>query len=120
MINILLPHVLFVGGSILAVNGLIKIRRKSSQKSTINGHMPHQLVDSEFNKELIAMIEIALEAGENILKTLKLDKSITIKGQEDSVDFVTATDKLNEKIILSKLHDLFPTYTFIGEVRIYI
>lgn len=66
-----------------------------------------------YRQELLAAVEVALAAGVNIKTAIEEEKKISSKG---NVDFVTETDKGNEKLIINALHSQFPSYSFIGEV----
>ena len=76
--------------------------------------LPETLKNCEYTKELIVSIDLALQAGDNILRANQDVKSHMVKG-DLSVDFVTKTDKENEKLIFEKLSSKFPDYKFIGE-----
>ena len=107
---------LFVSSALLFI---ILSHRKQKQTQTRQQRsrqqgaviIPRELLESDYAKELKIAVEIALIAGENIMKvrdTLEIsNKSI--------VDFVTATDKENEKLIMDALMQNFPTHKFIGE-----
>jgi len=65
-----------------------------------------------YEKELRIATTIAIEAGNNITSALKKPKNIDLKGD---IDFVTQTDKSNEKLIFTSLRENFPSHVLIGE-----
>lgn len=78
-------------------------------------HLPDALNGtSPYDAEVKAALEVALIAGKNLLDALNLPKDMEHKGST-GVDFVTKTDKHNEKIIFNRLKRLFPKHKFIGE-----
>lgn len=70
--------------------------------------------DNPFSEELLAAVDVALLAGENIAQAIDKTKDVENKSQ---IDFVTSTDIENEKIIFEALRRKFPSHQFIGEVR---
>ena len=88
--------------------------RVSRRKRRMLKDLPETLKNCEYTKELIVSIDLALQAGDNILRANQDVKSHMVKG-DLSVDFVTKTDKENEKLIFEKLSSKFPDYKFIGE-----
>lgn len=94
------------GVSICAIQIESSIRRKRVP-------LPKELDGTtSYDKEVKAALEIAIKAGDNLLEALNQPKDVEQKGD---VDFVTATDKLNEKIIFEHLKAKFPHHEFIGE-----
>lgn len=81
-----------------------------AQKKALS--IPDELRSSPYYDELCSALEIALEAGAHLQEAIDQPKDVELKGE---VDFVTATDKLNEKIIFEHLKTKYPSYTFIGE-----
>eukprot|EP00607_Mallomonas_marina_P010535 CAMPEP_0182418278 /NCGR_PEP_ID=MMETSP1167-20130531/2757_1 /TAXON_ID=2988 /ORGANISM="Mallomonas Sp, Strain CCMP3275" /LENGTH=274 /DNA_ID=CAMNT_0024592419 /DNA_START=234 /DNA_END=1055 /DNA_ORIENTATION=- len=69
---------------------------------------------SQFEEELSVASRVAIEAGENILAALNRPKNIDLKG-DGNIDFVTQTDRNNEKLIMERIHKHFPSHLFIGE-----
>ena len=57
---------------------------------------------------------ISAAGQDNIIKATSA-KSHMIKG-DLKVDFVTKTDKENEKLIYDRLYSMFPDYDFIGRI----
>jgi hypothetical protein len=76
-------------------------------------NIPPELAGSKYSRQLYVAIKCALIAGDNISRAIKGDKKVTSKG---GVDFVTETDKANERIIFQFLRRNFPGDNFIGEV----
>jgi hypothetical protein len=105
------PFTWFVVGS-LATQGVIifatYIRGKKRVVET-----PPALLQSDYAKELSVAIKLAYEAGWKIKDALDKKKEVSNKG---SIDFVTDTDRNNEKLIFKGLKTRFPTHNFIGEV----
>ena len=92
-----------------AFDGRVSRRKERKWKD-----LPEALKNCEYTKELVVSIDLALQAGDNILRANEDIKSHTVKG-DLGVDFVTKTDKENEKLIFDKLSSVFPDYNFIGE-----
>ena len=88
------------------------IRREKRGNKTI----PRQLKGSLYEKELEIAINVALQAGKNIKDALDKDNKQVDKKGDGEIDFVTATDKGNERLIFTELQRHFPTYNLIGEV----
>ena len=88
--------------------------RVRKRKERMMDDLPDALKNCEYTRELVVSIELALQAGDNILKANQDAKSHMIKG-DLKVDFVTKTDKENEKLIYDRLYSMFPDYDFIGE-----
>jgi inositol-phosphate phosphatase/L-galactose 1-phosphate phosphatase len=87
-----------------------KGRRKNDRR------IPGSFYKSSYLKEISSATTIALKAGEKIrAATENKEKNITNKGDIDLHDFVTQTDKDNEKLIFDHLRSSFPSYLFIGE-----
>lgn len=95
--------------AIANVGILYVLSRRKARKN-----IPKELHGTKYDKELTVAITLALEAGKNILDVIDNFKNVDRKG---AVDFVTETDKNNEKLIFKKLQQMFPEYSFIGEVR---
>ena len=95
---------------------LVVVRKKVKRKSFVSRDIPVALLSSEYSLELVEAIKVSLKAGEKILEALNdsfAAKSVSNKG---SIDFVTQTDKDNEKLIFDSLKCSFPNHQFIGEV----
>jgi hypothetical protein len=96
-------------GTIVALTALLnrpKRRSGSSQRSS-------ELSNTAYTAELDIAIELAQQAGEKIKDAIKKHKIVSNKG---AIDFVTKTDKDNEKLIFNCLKKKFPTHKLIGEV----
>lgn len=99
----------------IAIYYLVQNRQEQQQNHKTS--IPRQLKGSLYENELKIAIGLALQTGHNIKEALNKYKSIDKKG-DGEIDFVTATDKENERIIFTELQKHFPTHKFIGEVLI--
>jgi len=81
----------------------------------IKRRFPKELTNrnSKYVEELKIATISAIEAGQKIRDAVSVDKIVE---EKKSNDFVTETDKANEKLILGNLKKKFPSYKFIGEV----
>jgi fructose-1,6-bisphosphatase/inositol monophosphatase family enzyme len=114
--QILIIGVAIVGGASIVLNMIesqsqleSSLRKKKDEKKL---PLPSELTGTPYDAEVQAALEVAIIAGNNILEALHMPKDIEQKG---TIDFVTTTDKLNEKIIFDYLRARFPDYLFIGE-----
>jgi len=88
------------------------IRREKRRNKTI----PRQLIGSLYENELVVAIDLALRTGKHIKDALDKDNKQIDKKGHGEIDFVTATDKENERIIFTELRRHFPIHKLIGEV----
>jgi fructose-1,6-bisphosphatase/inositol monophosphatase family enzyme len=96
---------------------ILSLYKKNHSKNEINNiKIPAILLNSSTNKyinELIEAVNISYIAGNNISNVINSDnKEISLKS---TIDFVTNTDKENERLIFNKLKEEFPNHNFIGE-----
>ena len=115
MINLKCPAQSFLLGVFCTTAiGFVFSEYFSNNKRKSNFSIPKELLDTDLDKEMKIALEIALKAGENIIKGIKSSKEIDSKDTL-KIDFVTQTDKDNELLIYNNLSKRFPTYKFIGE-----
>ena len=106
-----LPIALFTTG--IALNLILHRLRRDNNSKNKKSRIPIELSNTFYTRELNEAIKLPLICGSNMVQALNnVDKDIEYKG---TTDFVTETDKLNEVLIFNKLHEIFPTYNFIGE-----
>lgn len=77
--------------------------------------LPDSISSSPYHDEIMAAVKVALRAGKAISNAIDLkDKGVSNKG-DGVIDFVTETDKANERLIFAELQRQFPTHALIGE-----
>ncbi len=97
------------GGATLLYNHF----KNKKYENTYNEYIPPNLLNNSLRNELIAAIECAQIAGQNIMNAIN-DRTKNISSKGD-IDFVTETDKSNEIYIFQNLRKKFPLHKFIGE-----
>jgi hypothetical protein len=114
------PFHVFVAGALAStlVSVTSTILYSYSRQLRLNGkrkRVPKELSGTNYDAMLEVATSLALKSGENMLEAIKSKSlSISTKGST-GIDFVTETDKENEKLIFETLKKRFPSHRFIGE-----
>jgi len=78
-------------------------------------NLPDTVRASKYAREIAASVEVALQAGRAIAEAVDSQEKGVLNKGEGTIDFVTATDKANERLIFAELLRQFPHHEFIGE-----
>lgn len=115
------PFHVFVAGfttSSAIITTSILLYHYASRKSTSKrqSRLPDDYIESIYDKAFELATQLALKAGSNITEAIsnKGKAVISVKGST-GVDFVTETDKENERMIFHELRKIFPDHVLIGE-----
>lgn len=86
--------------------------------------IPKDLLDSPYVKELELAVAMALEAGDNMVfhmenvgveSGMTSEEALGISTKKNESDFATVIDVKNEKLVTSKIQQMFPHHMIIGE-----
>ena len=98
-------------------------KKKSNDDSKLF-QIPTQLLNGQYAEEMKVAVELALQAGSNMIEQLETkgtasgsgsESKLGINTKQNDADFCTAIDLLNEQIITDGIKKNFPNHVIIGE-----
>ena len=105
----------------LGVSYLFRRAQKTSRDARYD--IPAELSDCPFSRQLELAVELALQAGQNMVHHIehkgtsaqKSESDLGINTKSNDADFATYVDMNNEKLITEGIATKFPTHKMIGE-----
>ena len=110
--------------AVIAATSYIYLKQKQKTKSSNTFKIPIDLLHGEYINEMKVAIQLALQAGSNMIDHLEnkgtefglgAESKLGINTKHNDADFCTAIDLLNEEIITNGIKKEFPKHVIIGE-----